>query len=364
MHDSAVAPDVGVVVARRCEVEAVLRDPEVYSSASQSRLGNGRALRPVELDPPVHSAWRAALDPLFAPSRVGDLAQAISGLAAGLIDGFAHESEIDFAARFSVPFPALVLMTLLGLPLDDLAWLLDLKDGVIRPNRAIGRPLDDAEVIDYQTTMSAAVYEYFGAALDSREDERTDDLLSRLLDVEIDGRRLSRDLLLDVCFALLVEGIAPVSAALDCSFACLAEHPEVRAAVMANPRQALEELLRWETPVMFVERTATKDAVLGGCPISAGQRVLALLGAANVDPVESPDAGVLRWNREVNPHLAFGAGIHRCLGSHLARLQLSIALREWHARISHYSVERSAELAFAPGVRTVDRFPMQLGRQP
>jgi cytochrome P450 len=73
---------------------------------------------------------------------------------------------------------------------------------------------------------------------------------------------------------------------------------------------------------------------------------------------------VLRWDRRVNPHLAFGAGIHRCLGSHLARLQLSIALREWHTRIPHYSVERAGDLAFTPGVLTVDRFPMRLGRQP
>ena len=364
LRNYGVAPQGSVVVGRRCEVEEVLRHPETYSSAGKPRLGSRRPLRPLELDPPAHAAWRAALDPLFAPNRVGDLARTITRLAADLIDGFRDEPEIDFVARFSAPLPAQVLMTLLGLPLDDLAWFLDLKDGVIRPNRAIGKPLGDAEVTDYQATMTEAAYDYFAAALDTREQERADDVLSRLLDIEIDDEKVSRDLALDVCLTLLVEGIDPMSAALDCSFTCLAEHPEFRDEVGAAPRQAVEELLRWETPVMFVARTATTDAVIGDCPVSAGQRVFAMLGAANIDPVDSADAGVLRWDRRVNPHLAFGAGIHRCLGSHLARLQLSIALREWHTRIPHYSVERAGDLAFTPGVRTVDRFPMRLGRQP
>ena len=360
---SAPTQQKDVIVGRRCDVEEVLRHPELYSSAGRRPVGNVRPLCPVELDPPAHSAWRAALDPLFAPNQVGELARSITGLAAELIRGFADEPEIDFAAQFSVPFPAQVLMTLLGLPLDDLAWLLDLKEGVIRPNRALGKPLDDPEVIAYQTTMSAEVYDYFGTALDARQGTRTDDLLSRLLDVEVDGQQLSRDSLLDVCFGLLVEGINPMSAALDCVFARLAEHPEFRDALIANPRQALEELLRWEAPVTFVTRTAVTDTVLGGCPISARQRVFVLLSAANIDPVESRDADVLRWNREANRHLAFGAGVHRCLGSHLARLELSIALREWHARIPHYFVTEPTDLAFTTGVRTVDRFPMRLGRQ-
>lgn len=364
VRNAALAPGVAVVVSTRCEVEQVLRQPENYSSAGRLLLlQSTRPLPPVELDPPAHAAWRAALDPLFAPSRVGELATIITGLASRLINDFAGEPEIDFATRFSVPLPAQVLMTLLGLPLDDLPWFLDLKDGVIHPNRVLGKPLDDPEVIAYQTTMTAEVYDYFGAALDRREAEGAGDLLSQLLDLEIDGEPVSRDSLLALCFGLLVEGIDPMSAALDCAFACLAEHPEYREEVMATPRQALEELLRWETPVTFVTRTAVTDTVIGECPVSAGQRVLALLSAANVDPVESPDAGVLQWNRKVNRHLAFGTGIHRCLGSHLARLQLAIALREWHSRIPHYSVERPEELAFAPGVRTVDRFPMRLGRQ-
>jgi cytochrome P450 len=113
---------------------------------------------------------------------------------------------------------------------------------------------------------------------------------------------------------------------------------------------------------MFVARTATKNTSLGGCPISAGQRVFALLGAANLDPTEFSDAETFQSQRKVNRHLSFGSGTHRCLGSHLARMQLLVALREWHARIPDYSVGQRADLRFTPGVRTAERFPMRLGR--
>ena len=223
LRNSAPVLEGGVIVSARREVEQVLRDAQTYSSTGLSRLGAGRPLRPLELDSPAHVAFRAILEPLFGPARVVDLTKMITCAAGELIDSFADQTEIDFSTRFSVPFPAQVLMTLLGLPLDDLPWVLDLKDGVIRPNRALGRPLDDPEVIAYQTTMTGEAYDYFGHALERREQDRTDDLLSDLLELTIDGERLHREHLVDVCMCLLIEGIDPVSAALDCFFACLAE---------------------------------------------------------------------------------------------------------------------------------------------
>ena len=356
------------VVSGRREVEEVLRRSDIYSSSVGRRLGNPRPLCPLELDPPAHAGMRAALEPLFAPLVINDLAKTIDHLAADLIDDFAREPEIDFVARFSVPFPAQVLMALLGLPLRDLPRFLEFKDGVLRPDHVLGKSPDDAEVVAYRARTCAAAYDYFDQALAERHDEPTDDLLSRLLDARIDGEPMRREDVLDVCFTLLVEGVDPVSAALDCAFAFLAEHPEQRGQFVAsrsttNPRRAVEELLRWETPVAVVTRTATVDTELDGCPIGAGERVLALISAANVDRGEWPDADVQRWNREVNRHLSFGAGVHRCLGSHLARLQLTSALRAWHDRIQYYAVKPGAVLDFAVGVRTVDRFPMVLRRR-
>jgi cytochrome P450 len=112
---------------------------------------------------------------------------------------------------------------------------------------------------------------------------------------------------------------------------------------------------------MLVSRVATRDTELGGCPISAGDEVFTFLGSANTDEREDADLDVVRWDRDVNRHIAFGGGIHRCLGSHLARLELRVALREWHARIPHYRIKPGAELDFTVGVRSVDTFPMVLG---
>jgi cytochrome P450 len=361
LRSSPPVHEGAVVVSARHEVQEVLHNPDVFSSAGAFRLPTGRPLSPLELTPATHELLRAALDPLLSPTKVVELNKMISYVAGELIDGLVGEEEIDFAAEFSVPFPAQVLTTILGLPMDDLGWLLDLKEGVMRPNRTLGKPLMDPEVLAYQNNMISDVYEYFGDALDEREQNRTDDLLSDLLDVRIGGEPLDRDQLLDICICLLLEGIDPMSAALDTFFACLAESPELRAKIIANPRSGLEELLRWETPVMFVTRTAATEASLGGCPISAGQRVYALLGSANLDPEEFGDADKVCPHREINRHMAFGSGIHRCFGSHLARMQLSVALKEWHTRIPNYLVSRRTKLTFTPGVRTVERFPMRLG---
>ncbi len=358
VHESDRGP---VVVSVRREVQEVLHNPELFTSEDASRSPTGRPLTPLDLAPNAQKVLRAALDPLLSPTKVVDLTKLIAYVAGELIDGIVGKDEIDFAAKFSVPFPAQVLTAILGLPADDLGWLLDLKEGVLRPDRTLGKSLDDPEVLAYQSKMVAEVYQYFDDALDERERNRSDDLLSELLDVRIGGTPLARDQMLNICACLLLEGIDPVSAALDTFFACLAESPELRAKVIANPRSGLEELLRWESPVMYVMRIAATDTTLGGCPVRAGQRVYALLGSANLDPEEFSDADKVCPHREINRHLSFGAGIHRCLGSHLARMQLSVALKEWHARIPNYSVARHATLAFNHGVRTVDRFPMRLG---
>jgi cytochrome P450 len=122
----------------------------------------------------------------------------------------------------------------------------------------------------------------------------------------------------------------------------------------------VEEMLRWETPVMAVARVATGDVEVGGCPIHQGEQVMALIGAANLDDSEVTDAAELRWDRDANRHLAFGGGIHRCLGSHLARLELRVALREWHRRIPDYCVKPGVELDYTAGIRTLATFPMLL----
>jgi cytochrome P450 len=240
-----------------------------------------------------------------------------------------------------------------------------MKDGIIRPEHVVGTAQGHADAVAHQRVTAQSIYDYFDATLAERSRERRDDLLSRFLDTEVDGVQLGHDDILDICFLFLIAGLDTVSASLDCFFVYLAEHPEQRARLVADPAiipHAVEELLRWETPVVGVARVATADTEIGGCPIRAGEHVTPLLGAANTDEAEFADAGEVRWEREANRHLAFGGGVHRCLGSHLARMELRVALREWHARLPHYRIAPGADLQFTPGIRSLDSFPMLLER--
>ena len=356
---------VGVIACSRAAVEEVLRHPETFSSnTSAADLKTRRPLIPLQIDPPEHRKFRRILDPLFAPQRVRRLEGSIARLVNDLIDGFVDDDEIDFSARFSVPFPSQVFLTLFGLPMHELPRFLRMKDGIIRPNHVVGKDIGHPDTDAYQQATADAIYEYFEGLLDERASVRRDDLLSQLLEAEVDGNELGREDVLDVCFLFLIAGLDTVSASLECFFGYLAEHPEDRRRIVDDPDsipQVVEELLRWETPVMATARVATCDARVAGLEVRAGEQVMALIGAANVDDGEMPDAGDVRWDRDVNRHLAFGGGIHRCLGSHLARVELRVALREWHRRIPDYRVKPGVVLDYTPGIRALDSFPMVLG---
>jgi cytochrome P450 len=357
---------IGVVVSRRAEIEEIFRDPATFSSNMEAvDLKNARPLIPLQIDPPEHKKYRKILDPIFAPREMALIAEPVAQLANELIDAFVDRDGVDFAAEFSVPFPSLVFLTLLGLPLDELARFIEMKDGIIRPDQVTGTPYGSAEMQAYQQKTADSIYEYFEEVLDERELDRRDDLLSRFLDVEVDGVKLERTEILDICFLFLIAGLDTVSATLDCMFSYLAQHPEQRQQLVDDPSlipAAIEELLRWETPVLGVARAATRDTELAGCPIHKGDQVSVILSSANTDPSEYDDPDVVRFDRATNRHLAFGGGLHRCLGSHLARQELRIALREWHRRIPDYSVAPGHTLVYTPAIRSIDYFPMVFNR--
>jgi cytochrome P450 len=325
-------------------------------------LKNARPMIPLQIDPPEHKKYRKLLDPIFAPRRMAAMDDSVSRIVNNLIDGFIDQGEVDFAQAFSVPFPSEVFLTLLGLPLGELDRFLAMKDGIIRPDHVTGKPYGSRAVNDFQQKVADSVYEYFNEVLDAREVTRQDDLLSLFLDAEVDGQRLTRNDILDICFLFLIAGLDTVTATLDCMFAFLAQHPEHRQQLVDDPSMipsAIEELLRWETPVMGVVRASLEDTSLGGCPVKKGDQVMLMIGSANTDEAEFEDAGTVRFDREANRHIAFGGGIHRCLGSHLARLELRVALREWHRRIPEYSVQPDHTLVYTGGIRSIDHFPMR-----
>ncbi len=353
-----------VMLSRKEDIMEALRHPEIFSSNMDAvDLKNKRPMIPLQIDPPDHKKFRKLLDPIFAPRKMQAMDAEVSALVNNLIDGFIDKDQLDFAKEFSVPFPSVVFLTLLGLPPEDLDTFLAMKDGIIRPDHVTGKPRDSKEASDYQQKIADSVYDYFNQVLDRRELDRRDDLLSLFLDADMEGERLTREDILDICFLFLIAGLDTVTATLDCMFSFLAQNPDHRRQLVEDPSivpNAIEELLRWETPVMSIARVAVTDTELGGCPVHAGDQLMVMIGSANTDEAEFPDGDVVRFDREDNRHIAFGGGIHRCLGSHLARLELRVALREWHKRIPDYEVEPGHTLVYTAGIRSIDYFPMRL----
>jgi cytochrome P450 len=335
-----------------------LKRTDVFSSNMDAvDLGNVRPLIPLQVDPPEHAKYRRILDPLFTPREMASREPAVTALVNEMIDRFADRGECDFHSEFAVPLPCTVFLQLLGLPLEDLDKFQAWKDDVIRPAGAEGF----REHREAAAPAAQQIYEYFERAIDDHIANPREDVLSALIASNIAGEPLSREELLDICFLFLIAGLDTVTDSLDCFFVYLAQHPGQRHLLIEQPDilpGAIEELLRWETPVPGVARIALEDVEVGGCPISKGERVSPLLGAANTDPAEFDDPDVVDFARSPNRHRAFGGGPHRCLGSHLARLELRVALREFHRRIPDYEIRKGTELKYTSALRSVESLPL------
>jgi cytochrome P450 len=347
------------MVASRQAVEATFKNTDVFSSEGFLELGNVRPLIPLSVDPPRHLKYRKILDPIFAPRQMDAIEDDVTARVNHFIDQFEARGECHFTHEFAEQFPSAVFLGLMGLPWEELDTFLRLKDGIIRPG---GIEMEQEERQQIQRDVGQELYAYFDAILDERLAAPKDDILTRFNTAEIDGEKLTREEILDICFLFFIAGLDTVTDSLSCFFAFLAQHDDHRRQIVEHPDiipSAVEELLRWETPVPNVPRMAKTD----GCPVAghtvpAGSFVLVNVGAANVDPAEYDDPMDVRFDRDVNRHLAFGGGVHRCLGSHLARRELRVTLREWHRRIPEYSIKPGVELSYAAGLRLVENLEL------
>ncbi len=341
------------LISRYDDVLAALRSPERFTSAA-GQLGIGeQPLLPLEVDPPIHSSYRRMLNPHFVPRVIERLAPDVRRTVNDLLDGFAERGSCDFHAELATPLPSSIFMALMGLPADDLPQFFEWRDDTIRPDVEPG-DVEGAQRI--RTETAHAISDYFRVAIAERRAAPDDTLLSQLVHGTVADRPLTEEELLGISHLLLLGGLDTVTATLDCMVAFLATHPEHRRQLVEDPTlvpAAVEELLRWLSPVMVIPRTAAAELDVAGVTVPADAGVALVLGAANLDEDAFGPAEV-DFHREGNKHLAFGAGHHLCLGAHLARLELRIALEELHRRIPDYRLAEGHEPHFSTGIRQAD----------
>jgi cytochrome P450/hemoglobin-like flavoprotein len=356
----APGPGQPVCVSRYEDVVFALRHPEIFSAVMPVGLvGNKRPLIPLHVDPPEQTKYRKFLDPLFSKKRVLLMEKSVREIASELIDAFALDGGCEFNSAFAIPYPSTVFLRLMGLPEDDLEYFLGLKDGIIRPGGA-----DPAEAAAIREETGGKIYAYFEGFLDELEESPRDDLLSLFLSAEVGGERMSREEILDICFLFLLGGLDTVTSTLGCMVSYLAQHPDRRQMLVDEPSlisSAVEEMLRWETPVVQVMRTLTQDTRIGGVELKKGTPVALVLGSADTDEAQFADADEVDFERTPNKHLAFGGGPHRCLGSHLARMELRVALEELHRRVPEYAIEKGETPVYSAAIREVTYLPLEFG---
>jgi cytochrome P450 len=350
-----------VILSRYEDVHRALRSPDLFEANGANEMGQQRPVIPLDIDPPEHAKYRKLLDPLFSPRAVHALGDETRGIAKELLTEIAEAGHTDFHTAFTVPFPCRVFLNMVGFPPDDLDKFLRWKDAFVHGEAVAGS--EDLTVLrELWSETADEVYAYFDALLDRRIHEPTDDLATKLVQAEIGEQPLTRNEMLDILFLQMAAGLDTVTATLDCVITRLAKDLDLQKGCRGAPertRQIVEELLRVETPVSLVLRYATQDIVMHNVEIAKGDLVMLLLGSANTDDRVFDHPLTVNVDRDNTRHMAFGGGVHRCLGSHLARLELMVALEEIFATLGTFAVPDGQQIDFVPGIRSAVSLPLE-----
>lgn len=329
-------------VTRHADVWAVDRDFQTYSSEPtimiQDPLAEAGSFGPYKMmlmmDPPEHTAFRKLIRSEFTEPAARLRGERIQELAKQIVDSVIDKGECDFVDQVAGEMPSFVIAELMGLPLDDGRELYKLTEIIHTAPEAL------APGAGGQAVMK--MFEYGSKVIAEKRARPGEDLASRLLACEVDGRKLD-DMEFLLFFLLLVDaGGDTTRNLLSGGLLALMEHPQQYAWLMADLDARLptarEELLRWASPVIYMRRTAKRDADLAGQKIREGDKVVMYFGAANRDPAAFDRPDVLDLSRTENPHIAFGTGPHGCLGQHIARIEIDAMLREVLTRMKDFEL--------------------------
>jgi len=335
-------PDVGFwALSRFDDVLNAYRDWETYTSTegiALEEVGTSSAPSMIGMDPPDQTKLRKLVVRAFTPQRVGALEPRVRGLANRFLDSFIEEGECDLIARFAALLPSDVISTLLGAPPEDHSDLRIWTETLMHREDGVAKPPPEADV------AAQNLLGRFGELIREKRKRPGDDLISGLVEAELEGRRLSDVEILGFCFLLISGGNETTEKLIANTVHQLSRHPEQREKLIADPKlipAAVEESLRFRSPTQYMVRATTRDVSIHGKTIPRGEKVLLSIGAANHDPrrFEAPE----RFDifRVMERHLAFGFGVHFCLGARLARLEARVALEEIHERLPDYEVDEA-----------------------
>lgn len=297
---------------------------------------------PITSDPPVHTWSRRLLLPPFSVTSVTKFEPETRELCNALIDGFIANGRADGAADYAQQIPPRVIASMLGIPKEMTSTFTDWVRGFLE----LG--LTDPEL---RQESGRSIFTFMIEQVQQRKEHPGDDLISYLLAHKVDGEPVPEPHVVGTCFLLLVAGIDTTWSSIGSALWHLALHPEHRTQLIEQPDligNAVEELLRAYSPVTMA-RYVAEDVEYAGCPMHEGDKVLMNFPAANRDPsiFDHPDQVIL--DREKNPHIAFGVGIHRCAGSNLARMEMKVAIQEWLRRIPDFRLEDAHAVTWAGG---------------
>jgi cytochrome P450 len=315
---------------------------------------------PQGINPPHHTDVRRLLNPYFSPAAVGRLEGLARRRVAEMISEVAKGTSTDVAGGFAILYPTEVFLEVFGLPLADgqklLPWIEAIFGGVLKAGDASA---DDAE------KANEALNDYLREAISERRrnpGDPTTDLITRLIQGEVLGAPVPEDDLVTICMSTLAAGLDTTRSALGYIFYHLATHPDTRQELLDDPSlwpRFIEEAIRLYPLVLQVGRQAVEDMDFHGLDVKKGDMLWMGIASACRDPRKFPDPDEFDMHRaNVNNHLAFGAGQHRCLGMHLARRELVIALEEWHKQIPHYRIQEGVELRERGGQLRLESLPL------
>ncbi len=331
------------ILSKYEDIRFVLQHHDIFSSTQitvdpMSFTPLGQDI-PTQVDPPEHTRYRTLMNPWFAPRVVESMEDGMRAAAVQLLEPLAGQSEWNFVEDFAAPYPAGIFLDLMGLPPADLPMFTEWKRLILHAN-------SPEELALAYRTVKVDLMEYFRTIYRERHGRTSpgDDLIGSLIAAQVGGERpLDESEFIRAACLLWGAGLDTVESQLALAMHYLSQHPDQRDVLVARPElipNAVEELIRYESLVSEC-RKATRDVLIGETAIRAGDVVWMLFGSAGRDEDHTPDADTVNFERESIRHFGFGGGVHRCVGSHLARAELRIAMEEIHRRVPKYRLDES-----------------------